>query len=239
MQHPLLGLVAGICVLALGGCSSGGGSSASAPATPGQSGRTASFKKGGYARYVNASDKAVNGFAGPLQIANNLVPGTANSFQLVNRGSLEFRAGPGGGDEFKQTEKLDSEETISVYVYGSGAGRKYKVVRDDLRYSGGADVKVRVANFSNAKVDVRSRDKILASGLGPTGLSDVADMQSGSGSFDISVGGKKVASANGSLASGQAYTVLVLPGSGSGAARAILIQNTIKMEAAAAGGSPN
>lgn len=239
MKHPLFGLVAGICVLAFGGCSSGGGSSTSTSPTPGQSGRPASFKKGGYARFVNASDKAVNGFAGPLQIANNLVPGTANSFQLVNRGSLEFRAGPGGVDEFKQTEKLDSEETISIYVYGSGAGRKYMVVRDDVRYSGGADVKVRVANFSNAKVDVRSRDKTLASGLGPARLSDLADMQSGSGSFDVAVGGKKVASANGSLASGQAYTVLVLPGAGSGVARAVLIQNTIKMEAAAAGGSPN
>lgn len=239
MKAPLIGLIALACLLASNGCSSGDGSSGTTSSPGGQSGKPASFKKGGYARFVNASDRAVNGFAGPLQIANNLVPGTANSFQLVNRGSLEFRGGPGQGEEFKQTEKIDSDDTVSVYVYGTGASRKYLVVRDDVRYSGGSEVKVRVANFSGATVEVRSREKTVASNLAPARLGEIVEMPSGSGSFDVFVNGKKGASANGSLESGQAYTVLVLPGSGAGGIRANLIQNTIKMEAAAAGGSPN
>lgn len=225
-----------VWLVAIAGCSSGGSSSSTPTSTTG-SGRPASFKKGGYARFVNATDQPIQGHAGALQIANNIPPGAANSFQLVNRGSVEFRGGPGAGDEFKQKEDIDSDQTISVYVYGSGSNRKYLVVRDDLRYSGGTDVKVRVANFSNSPIDVRTRDKAFATNLGPGKLSDIVDVDTGSGSFDVMVGGRKAASANGTLASGQAYTVLVLPRPGG--VRAVLIQNTLKMEAAAAGGSPN
>lgn len=197
------------------------------------------FKPGGFARLVNASDEPLDAFAGHIQFAGRLRPGAASSYALVGRGKREFRIQSRAGEEFKVEHDIESGAGITIYAYLDGGKRRFLLEQGDPRFAEGTDPVVRVANFSGSAISASGPGNTkVANGLRNGALGDVTKVRVGSASFTVVQGGIDVAKTTGSLESGQAYTLLVLPDSRPGSVRVSLFQNTIKMEAVAEGSAP-
>ena len=223
-----LGLVA-----LLAGCSS----STSGPPTGLKSG---AFKKGGYARLLNASTQSVGLSVGSLTLANDRPSGEGTPFMLVPRGKKDITLLADGKEAYKQPYEVESEKTLTVVAYSAGGKLEVKILPDLPRYGESAGAMVQVANFAGPGITAQGSGGVdLGSNLAMAALGPAVKAGSGSFSVDVMKGGKKVTSVGQDLQDGQAYTVLIMPGPQPGSIRAAIHQNTVKMEAAIGGITPN
>lgn len=202
--------------------------------------KSTAFKKGGYARILNASGAIVGLSVGTSTITSSCPPGGSTSFSLVARGTKDVIVREGANEVFKEKTEIESEKTITVVAYEAGGKLAVKILPDLPRYGDSAGAIVQVANFAGQGLGATgSGGADLGSNLAMGAVGPVVKAGAGSFSADIVKGGKKVASASLALEDGQAYTVLIMPGPQPGSIRAAIHQNTVKMEASVGGLSPN
>ena len=225
-------IVAGAVLTGLG-CGSG---STSAPSGL----KSTAFKKGGYARLLNASNDTLGFSVGTSSLTDACQPGDATSFSLVARGNKDIIVRESGKEVFKEKFEIESEKTVTVIAYDADGKLAVRILPDLPRYGESAGAVVQVANFAGSGISATgSGGTDLGADLAMGAVGPVVKAGSGSFSADITKGGKKVASANKALEDGQAYTLLIMPGPQPGSVRAAIHQNTIKMEASVGGITPN